>query len=434
MLHKFKTYYSTLNISPNKSIYLAISGGIDSMVLSNLLVTLKIPHTLLHCNFNLRGKDSELDEQFVLEYAQQNKLTCLVKQFETEDLAQQQKLTIQECARNLRYDWFRTFLTDTNSVLFTAHHLDDSIETFFINILRGTGLKGLKGITNKPNIIRPLLQYSKSEITNYANKTKISFREDISNGSDKYLRNNLRHHTIPKLKELDNQLLNKMGTLFTELQEIDFYLDSQIVELKSQLEENQTILINEIINLPVFLITRLFNGYGIKRKNSNELINVIKGKSGSVFITESHRFLNNRGQLIIEEKEKNQSVLLSFNVTDNLNVQINQHVYLKLTLLSAGNNLTYDSNTAFIDLNKIKQPLTIRNWKQGDRMIPFGMRGTKLISDLLINKKVNLFNKEKTLVLENENEIVWLVNHTISEKFKINADTTNILKIEFLKY
>ena len=276
-----KHFNQTIDIK-NVTVYLAISGGVDSMVLSKLLSILKIKHTLLHCNFNLRRHESDEDEAFLLDYANKNNIKLQVKHFDTSNIAKQQKLTIQECARNLRYDWFNTYLNEANSILLTAHHLDDSIETFFINILRGTGLKGISGIgSGKNKIFRPLLPFSKEEVKNYAIENQIAFREDSSNKSDNYLRNDLRHNFVPQFKSLTTSLNAKMASLFDELTETELFISSITQKYKTDLNINSKILIDQINELPekqkTALILKTIEGMTLK-----EIAVVMKASEKSI--------------------------------------------------------------------------------------------------------------------------------------------------------
>ncbi|HIP37023.1 MAG TPA: tRNA lysidine(34) synthetase TilS [Crocinitomix sp.] len=435
MLRHIKTFINTYHLT-NKTIYLACSGGVDSMVLSHCLQKLNLKHTLLHCNFKLRGKDSDKDENFIVEYAKKHKIEYHIKTFNTKQYCNTNHLTIQEGARVLRYDWFKEFLKAENTALFTAHHLDDQIETFFINLLRGTGLKGLTGIPNQKNkIYRPLLNISKNDILIFAKDKNIAYKEDQSNLSDKYLRNRLRHQHIPNLKKETNNFNSKMNHLFEELNDIDNYLEQQISNLNSILKQNKSIDIKHIFNLPNFLTVRLFAFYNLNRKKINEFNKFLQSQTGSVFKTSTHIFLKDRDKIVIQNKSAqfesdNESIIIH---QIPIEKNINQQTY-KLSIIEVKDQIKFEPNAAFIDADKIKFPIIIRKWKKGDKVQPLGMRGKKLVSNILNDKKINLFDKNKQLVFESDKEIFWLVDNVVSEKFKITPQTKRILFIEHIKY
>lgn len=427
----YTQFQNQLNFNTDTEIYLAISGGIDSMVLSHLLSHFKIKHTLLHCNFNLRAEASIKDEQFIIDYAKSNNIPFHTISFDTIKESNIRKLNTQECARELRYNWFSTFLkTSSNSVLLTAHHLDDSIETFFINLLRGTGITGLAGISNGKNrIYRPLLSFTKSEIIDFAHSNHISFREDESNKSDNYLRNKLRHHIIPNLKELSPQLPDKMNTMMTELNDIDLFISDFIKTFKSKHKFN----IKKINTIPEFMWYKLFNEFGVSRKNNAEVIKLIQSHVGSTFETDSHILLKDREEILISKQQQITPTHLEVK-EDTTSVQIDggELIFERITNLKS---LTFSDTVAFLDLEKLDFPLTIRNWSKGDRIQPLGMKnGSKLISDVLINKKIDKFKKQNQLLIQSNQKTIWLVDLMVSENFALSKHTKIAYKISSVKY
>lgn len=432
MLNQIKRFLDLHQLN-NKTIYVAVSGGIDSMFLTYCLHQLNIKHTILHCNFKLRGTESDEDENFVIQYAEKHNIKYHSLAFNTKKYCEINHLTIQEGARELRYDWFKEFIEKDDAVLFTAHHLDDQIETFFINLLRGTGLKGITGISNKKNkIYRPLLNFSKSEIIHFANQQHIKYREDQSNHSDNYLRNRLRHHFIPELKQETTNLEVKFKQLFNELTEIDNYLDQQINELKSDLNQNQFIDISTLKTLPDFLLIRLFNSFNLNRKKIKEFKKFVDSKTGSVFKTSTHTFLKDRQQIIIQLKTvqpHHQSITIN---QIPFNLKYDNQTF-KLSYIDINKKIEFNPHHAYIDANKINLPITVRKWKKGDKIKPLGMRGNKLISDILNDKKINRFDKDKQLVFESNQQIVWLVDAVVNDSFKITNQTQQILFIEHIQ-
>jgi tRNA(Ile)-lysidine synthase len=432
MLKQVKQFIDEYQLN-TKTIYLAVSGGIDSMVLTSCLHQLKVNHTLLHCNFKLRGNDSDIDESFVKDYAKQNDINCITTTFDTKNYCKKKHLTTQEGARVLRYKWFNTFLDDSRSVLLTAHHLDDQIETFFINLLRGTGLKGLTGISNKKNkIYRPLLTFTKQQIFDFATTHQIKFREDQSNQSDNYLRNRLRHHFIPLLKNETISLDAKMKTLFNELSEIDDFHSLLIREIKENLEQNLSVQISKIDELPDFMLVKLFETYNLTRKKIPELKKLFKSKNNSILLTSTHTLLKNKDQIIIKSNSK-KNIVKPISVDELPARVILDDGSILFSLTTPQKNYKFEANLANIDFDKVKMPLKIRTWKNGDRIQPLGMKNTKLVSDVLKDKKMTKFDKDNQMVIVSNGEIIWLVNLMVSEKYKLTNQTKHILFIEYFK-
>lgn len=430
MIHAFDKELKSLGIHHNQQLFLAISGGIDSMVLSHLLLELSIPHTLLHCNFKLRGEASDLDEAFVIEHAKKNQLSVFTTQFETKKLAQKMGLNTQLCARELRYQWFNGFLKNESDILLTAHHLDDNIETFFINMLRGTGLKGLTAIKAKQHpIYRPLLPFSQQDIVDYATQNSIEFREDESNASDDYLRNKIRHHLIPLYKSLGEQTEKKFSQLNQELNDIDSYLELQVKQLKEKLNDSSALSIEILLGLPPFLLVKLFDKQGIYRKNVSEFIHFLKSDTGALFETEDVTFLNNRGEILVKEKQL-------INVDDSFQLDQNPQTlkchqsYFHLSEVELS-QVKFSPNTAYFDADKLSYPLEIRKWKKGDKMIPLGLSGSKLVSDILNDLKINRFEKENQWIVADQKQIIWVVGLRVSQQTAISKQTKAVIKLDY---
>jgi len=437
MLEKFQhSVDSKFPCLKEGKIYLAISGGKDSMTLSHLLLKSKINHTLLHCNFKLRGKESDDDEIFLADYAAKNNLEIHAKQFDTYQISTDQKLSIQECARNLRYEWFRTFLDKNNhSFLLTAHHLDDSIETFFINLFRGTGFRGLSGIPSDANqIIRPLSEFTSEEIYKYIDANEIDYRSDSSNAKKDYQRNKIRHDLIPLLMELEPEMHSKMSSLFSELNELKTQIELDIKAFNNLCrggnDEKSFYSISTLKNCNSFFREQLFRKEGIYRKNCFEFSKFLNAETGSIFYTSSHQFLIDRENLIIAPK------IISHNESFTM-----VHS-LPFTTFCGNRNISFSKKTEFIleknnsaiqqfDFSKIAFPLTLRKWQNADKIKPLGLSGNKLVSDILIDKKVDRIEKENCLILlDAENKILCLVGIVIDERYKITANTNEMLELK----
>ena len=435
MLDQFK---KTIHLDyPNlsdKKIFLAISGGKDSMVLAHLLFNSDLKYELLHCNFQLRNLESEEDEKFVRDFAKELNTPVQTIKFDTLKESKVLKTNTQETARKLRYDWFnKIHNSNQNSIILTAHHLDDSIETFFINLLRGTGVSGIKGINKKRGpYYRPLLEFTSEQIREYAVENCIKFREDSSNASDKYLRNNIRHNVIPILQNIDDRFKIKMDTFFNEVSSLHTWIKSEVFNFKNSKfyvkDKSTTCQLNDLCKLNDYFIQKLFEDYGVYRNNLIEFIQFLTKKTGATFNTKEFRFLINRKELIIEPIIEGEIIKnfiierIDFNRTQ-------QFGPFKLQLVN-GNKFTISPNKLQLDINKVKFPLTLRKWLKGDKIQPFGMRGKKLISDILIDNKIDLFKKESTyIIVDQKGEVIAIPNLLISEKVKIDYTTNGFIEI-----
>ncbi|MEX1002763.1 MAG: tRNA lysidine(34) synthetase TilS [Crocinitomicaceae bacterium] len=434
MLEQFKATIKQDFPDFNKyEIYVASSGGIDSMVLTSLLISVGYQPVILHCNFKLRAAASEADEKFVKDFAKANNCKVITTAFETEKIAANRKTNIQETARDLRYEWFRSIVKNHKSLILTAHHLDDAVESFFMNILRGTGIKGLSAIPKiNPPFYRPLLQFSQEQITRYAQTNKITFREDQSNQKTIYRRNKLRHEIIPLFHDLEPEFTKKMKSFFSEMTDLNEWMDINKKSLIKKLiiqNENQTIIdIQKLKKLSTFELKLVVEDFNINRKKLTEFSAFLDSDTGAVFNSNSHQFLINRGQLIIKEQSKNFTI---HETIDNLPYHLQTSFGVVDIKASDYSVITPKNNLLQLDFDKIKLPIRIRNWRHGDRITPLGMKGSKLISDILIDKKNSQFEKNKILVLESESgELIAIINFLISDDYKISSTTKRILEVK----
>ena len=435
--NKFETFISeNLLFHTNEKIVLAFSSGIDSVVLAKLLFDSKINFAIAHCNFRLRGKDSDADEEFAREVAAKYKVHFFSIQFDTKKIAKTRKQGIQEVARNLRYEWFEKLRAEVKfDKIATAHHLNDSIETFFINVIRGTGIAGLKGITKKNNhIVRPLLFASREEIEKFARTKKIKWREDVSNASDDYLRNRIRHHLIPFLKEEQKDFEQSMARSLDMFGFIHQIQNTFVAEWKEKFittsnEGFYLIPLKEIEKdeQPAALLSTILYSFGIITIQSEK---VLKSGSGKIFKSKGFTLLHDRKMLIlkIDQVQKNRSLFLS---TFPDTIKIGTHSYnFQLYSSSKLRGIPHEENVEVLDAGKLKLPLQIRPWQAGDFFYPLGMSRKKKVSDFLIDKKVNRFEKEMINVLLSGNDIVCILGLRIDNRFKIDQETTTVLQIE----
>ena len=438
MLKKFKSYINEKNlIKPDDRILLAVSGGIDSMVMSHLFLQLENKTGIAHCNFSLRAEESDKDEELVRDFARNHKIPFYTIKFETKKFAIEEGLSIQMAARELRYKWFDVIMKENGyNTLAVAHNLNDNIETLLINLTRGTGIAGLTGI--KPvtnNIIRPLLFATRSEITDYCNMHKIIFREDRSNADTKYTRNKIRHKVIPVLKEINPAIeltLNDTAERFAGINEI---VDEFISELREKISVQQGDLITFNISLlkthlhNLTIVFELFRPFGINNLQLDDLIKVIKGKTGGLIITQSHRIIKNRSEIIVSGADDNdKSSYIIKNIEGFRNIP--GIVSAEFADINDKFKIPSDSSIACLDSEKISFPLTIRNWKQGDHFHPLGMKQRKKLSDYFVDSKYSKLDKENILILESKGEIIWIIGDRIDDRYKITSSTIKALIIK----
>lgn len=432
MLTKFQNHIEqNFTQLKDKKLLLAVSGGIDSMVLLDLFYKLRFDICVVHCNFLLRGKESNGDEMLVREICQDRSTPYFIESFDTLEFAKENKLSIQLAARKLRYDWFRELLLENQlDYLVTAHHLDDNVETFLINFTRGTGLEGLTGIpAQNGNIVRPLLPFSRLEIENYALENKIQWREDSSNASDKYFRNKLRHDIVPILKELNTGFLDSFQNTLYHLQQAESLVEDAsklvyekvVVEKENQLEIHLKPLL-EFQNYKAYLYQWLkeyrFSAW-------NDIYDLVEAQSGKQVFSETHVLLKDREKLILfERKSTDKSEVF---IIESLESKVN--IPLKLRFYKGVNIFETHSNCIFVDESKLKFPLTIRKWQEGDYFYPSGMNGKKKLSKYFKDEKYSLLDKENQWLLCSEDQIVWVIGKRADIRFTSNETTENSIKI-----
>ena len=416
-----------------KKLLIACSGGIDSVVLTRLLKELKFDISLAHCNFSLRGKESDGDEEFVVKLADKLSVPVFTIKFQTKKYASEKKISTQMAARDLRYNWFEELLENQSfDYLLTAHHLGDDLETFFINLSRGTGLRGLTGIPNiNERIVRPFLEFSRAEILQYAEEKKINWREDTSNASTDYLRNKLRLKVLPKFKELNKNILQNFKQTQKHLNESLLLVEDYMLLIKNLVlnntEDGIEIDISQLQELPntKALLYELLSPYGFT--TWGDISDLLKAQSGKKVFSNSYQLLKNRNSLLLSEITSEDSSESTFILEETNEIQnpINLQ-FEKVSEISETNK-----NTVFIDFQKLKYPLEIRKWKEGDSFYPFGMKGKKKLSKFFKDEKLSLVAKEKIRVLCVENVIVWVIGMRLDDRFKVTRTTNKIIKITY---
>jgi tRNA(Ile)-lysidine synthase len=415
-------------------LLLAVSGGLDSMVLADLCIKSGLDIALAHCNFKLRNEESDEDEDFIKAFAQTNNLEVFITHFETETVATTQKQSIQMAARQLRYEWFETLKNQKGfEYILTAHHADDNLETMLINLSRGTGLDGLTGIPElNGSIVRPLLEFDREDIHDFATYHKLSWREDSSNNSTKYVRNNLRHTIIPLLKEMNPSFIESFQNTQNHLKDTQSILEDYMLEVEDKvvesIDENQMIYnVDRILSLnnPKGYLYQFLKGYNFT--DWTQITALLEAQSGKQIRSSTHRLIKNRSQLILTPLDKKSKISISIDASDTFVLLPSQSFDLKLEL---SESLGSTSNTVvYLDLELLQFPLRLGSWNEGDYFYPRGMKGKKKLSKYFKDEKLSLIEKENTVVLYSNNAVVWIVGMRADQRFIANEKSTKILKL-----
>ncbi|MEY8848639.1 tRNA lysidine(34) synthetase TilS [Psychroserpens sp. XS_ASV72] len=440
MLSEFKKHIdASLPFLKEGKLLIAISGGLDSVVLTHLCKSANLNIALAHCNFKLRGEESDADEDFVLQLSEDLNLEVFIEYFDTEKYASKHKLSIQMAARELRYHWFDTMLNDLDfDCLLTAHHADDNLETFLINLTRGSGLSGLTGIPEVNNaVVRPLLPFSRAQLEAYAKQNGLQWREDSSNVSDKYLRNKLRHHIIPQLKEIAPELLSNFNTTISNLKDasdiVDDGLDALSEKAISEIDGHQIkfkISEFERFNNPKAYLYEMFKGYGFTEWN--DVVDLLTAQSGKQIFSDSYRLLKDREHLILTDKANDEEADNAKKILISDDVRSIETPFGVLLFDEADSVIKSSETTVFVDKDLLDFPLHIRKWKEGDMFYPLGMKGKKKLSKYFKDEKLSLVAKEKSRLLVSDGKIVWVIGMRADDRFKVTNYTTNILKIQLI--
>jgi tRNA(Ile)-lysidine synthase len=441
MIIKLKKFISENNLTrPGDKILLAVSGGIDSMVMAHLFLQLDYKFGIAHCNFALRGIESDKDETLVNHFASEHSIPFHSTRFDTKTYARKNRVSVQMAARDLRYKWFEDIRKEKGyDTIAVAHNLNDNIETLLINLIRGTGTAGLAGMKPVNNrIIRPLLFATRNDIAEFRSRNNIAFREDMSNADTKYTRNKVRHLIIPVLKEINPAIettLNETAERFSEFNEIVSEYISRLRETISE-EKEQYITFN-ISHLKNYLhnktvLFELFKPFGITSSLLIDLDKVIKGETGGQIITDSHRIIKNRKDIVVSGEENQKTISYSIE---------NIRAFKKFPGISSAKSVRIDESfeiqanphIACVDSQKISFPVTIRKWKAGDYFYPLGMKQKKKLSDYFIDNKYSRFDKENIFILESGRKIVWIIGDRIDDRFKITGATKEVILIKSKK-
>ena len=439
MLEQFQAYINRYNlIAEGEKIVLALSGGIDSMVLADLLLKAKVEFVAAHCNFHLRGEESDGDEKFVREFAERHKIQCFVKHFETEKYAVGNGISLEMAARELRYAWFEELRQQLNyDKIAVAHHADDQAETFFINLLRGAGLNGLKGM--KPQngvIIRPLLWASREQIRKYAVENQILWREDHTNAETVYLRNKIRNQLLPVFDELQPEarqgLYKSLEHLASENELYRSLLKEKFDQIVIEKDGFQTVDKQWFVNNFQLLFEWLRN-FGFNTDQCRFIYETIGTGIGNQYCSSTHRVVVGRNDLQLFELKENTNDEIQIEEGEK---EVLSPVHLRFSKLEKSVDFVIDksSEIAQLDFDMIRFPLTLRHWRHSDRFHPLGMKGSKLLSDFFVDQKFTEWQKRNVwLLVSADGDILWVVGHRIDDRVKVTSETKSVFRCEMIR-
>lgn len=438
MLKQFQNFVEQESLfNSNEKILLGVSGGIDSVVMVELFSKSGFDFGIAHCNFGLRGQESDEDNSFVKMLAQKYNVPFHFKKFDTATYATNKSNSIQMAARELRVEWFEEVLLSKGYKYYaTAHHLDDQIETILNNYFRGTGISGLHGILPKRNtLIHPLLFCFRKQIEEFADYYQLSYTIDSSNKKTDYTRNQIRHQLIPAIKNIFPKYQKTITENIQRIQQVETIYNRDIQEkTKGLMVKN-----NEYILIPIAKLTKLqpietylyelIKLFGFNYSNALDIVNSINSRSGKYFLSSTHKITKDREHLIIEERKNEEPGEYLIEKGDSLMVN---PIMLNFILEEnhPGFQISKSPTIVNFDLDKLKFPLKLRKWRKGDYFYPLGMNQKKLLSDFFIDNKVSIPDKEKTWLLISEEQIVWIIGFRIDNRYKITTYTKTILTIE----
>jgi tRNA(Ile)-lysidine synthase len=384
---------------------------------------------------NLRGDESFRDEQFTIDFTKRLQVPLCKISFETNKYAQENRLSVEMAARELRYRWFEELLNtyDADAVA-VAHHRDDSVETLLINLTRGSGLTGLTGIKPKNGkVVRPLLCVSREDIFSYIEENGLEYVTDSSNSSDIYTRNFIRLKVIPLLEEINPSVKASMARTANHLYDASLIYNHSIEEARKVITQNNRLSISALLSFPApaTILYEMLKPYGFSRTVCESIFTVLEKDSGKIFYSSTHRLLKDRSDLLIDvlSGEDNRAYLI--NLEDD-NVDLPVELKPEIVVIKEDYQIEKDKKFAYFDFDKLSFPLVLRHWQEGDWFVPFGMKGKKKISDYFSDKKFSLFDKEKTWLLCSGQDVIWIVGERTDNRYRIEKTTKRVLKLKFI--
>jgi len=477
LLQLFREYIKAEKLFHHtEPLLVAVSGGVDSMVLCELCKQAGFDFTIAHCNFQLRGEESDRDEQFVRQWGAAAGIRVLIKKFDTQTYAAKHKLSVQVAARELRYVWFYSIVKNDNTnhlqtlsageagvpthnsellpppgqgqalplhlapgsrLILTAHHADDNIETVLMNFFKGTGIAGLRGILPRQgDVVRPLLFARKAAIEDFATRNNIHYREDASNASDKYTRNYFRNQLLPAVQKVYPQAMENMSKNLIRFREtenlyrqaIDLH-KKKLLEFKGNEVHIPVLKLKKAIPLQTILY-EIITGYGFTSHQVNEITELLDSETGKYVLSATYRIIKNRNWLIISPHKTADAQTIVINNEDTV-IKFSQGSLLFRQLFNNNFQPAASSHIAQLDAAKIKFPLLLRPRRQGDYFYPLGMQKKKKLSRFLTDQKISQTEKENIRILEMDKTVLWVIGRRIDDRFKVTEHTKNILSISF---
>jgi tRNA(Ile)-lysidine synthase len=438
MLEKVKKYIEDKHLlKPLSTVVVGVSGGMDSMALLDILTLLDYRCIAAHCNFHLRGEESDRDAEFVKNWCKNVDIEFISVDFDTLAYARDKKISIEMAARELRYQWFELVRQKFEAeVIAVAHHRDDAIETVLLNLLRGTGIKGLTGISpKKGNIVRPLLCVLRNEIEQYLDERNIPFVTDSTNYDDTITRNYLRLNVIPMLEKLNPSAKNAIFRTSQNIAEAYNIYENAIETLKKEVMIGEKISIEKLKNTPspVSVLFEILSSFGFNSSVVEDIIDNLDTTSGKVFFSERYRVIKDRQYLLLSKIADCNNFDTEIIIYEGM-TEILYPIHLKINVVNI-NSIEVNKSGRFLfsDAEKVRFPLKLRKWKDGDWFVPFGMKGKKKLSDYFTDCKFDLLEKENQWILESDGQIIWIVGKRNDERFKVSDHTNKVLMIEWVE-
>ncbi len=426
---------------PNDRLLIAVSGGVDSVVLCELCHQAGYPFEIAHCNFQLRGSESDADEAFVKELGNKYQVQVYNKRFDTNAQKSEKGESIQVMARALRYEWFNELIAQDPRYLLTAHHANDNIETLLMNFFKGTGINGLQGILPKETglvkqLVRPLLFAGKEELLSFARLHQLTWREDASNNSNAYTRNYFRNELIPSIQQVFPQVETNLLDNIERFRDIHtLYKQAIMINMRSLVEQRggewyiPVLKLSKMAALSTVLFEML-KPFGFQGTQIQEVSKLLKSESGKYVSSATHRILKNRKWLIVSALNANTQ---TYYLIERENEQLHfEDGSLTMRWLSMAEKFSNDNSIAQLDAKDLKFPLLLRKWKQGDYFYPLGIQKKKKLSRFFIDQKLSLLQKEHTWVIESDKKIIWVVGLRIDDRCKVTAATKEVLHLSLL--
>lgn len=437
IISKVKKYIQDNTLLTDKAkVIIGVSGGADSIALLNILHHLGYECIVAHCNFHLRGQESYRDEYFVEKVATKYKFKYASANFDTKKYIKEESISLEMAARELRYAWFEKIRKEYKAEkIAVAHHQDDSVETVLINLIRGTGIRGLKGIAPiNGKVIRPLLCIFREDILEYLRINNMDFVEDSTNKEDIYTRNKIRLNVIPLLKTINPSVVQAIQKTSENLYHTENIFNSYVEKVRRKILSDNKIDINILLKEkePKTILFEILFPYGFNASTVDNIFDSINGQPGKVFYSESYQLIKDREVFILELMNKEpDSIYTLFEHETNVTEPIN--MTLETFRKTASFQLEHNPNVIYLDKGKLIYPLIIRKWKHGDKFIPFGMKGHKKVSDYFTDRKFSLIDKNNTWILCSGDDIAWIIGERIDDRYKISNKTIEILKVTLIQ-